>query len=649
MAVELAKVSLWLDAFTIGAPLSFLDHHLRCGNSLIGATFENLEKATAGQLFGIDYEPLLRAIRHVLQVNKMADATAAEVKQSAGEYTAARRDLSGYQIVLDLLVAGHFGLPDAPELLRMGAELDLNGRERFMESVAALGVGKKGKQPAAELVAEVETLAVRPDLRFFHWEIEFPEVFFGFEDANERRLKHKDKILEGSAGFDAVVGNPPYDVLAEKELGVDLQDLLGYFSENKVFSPAVKGKQNLYKLFVCRGVQVVRSGGEVGHIVPMPLLGDKQASDVRKLLLSATTFHSVEAFPQKDDPHNRVFEDAKLSTCVFVTSKSVDDEPFRVRVHPDKDILGTSPSLLMRRTDPQLYDPENQTIVSCSQEDWDLAVRIMQSGRLDRLGKYCEAFQGEVNETVNTRQGNISTSASDGPSILRGSNVCLYVLREASQGEPIYLRKEKYLREKGPGTKAWHHQHRRVGLQESCPQNNFRRVIAALIPIGKFCNHLINYFPEPSCKPRQELLLALLNSKLADWYFRIGSTNAHVNHYQLYNLPAPVFVDEEADETVVNNFDALIVANQWEKAYSVIQPGLETSPFAASVSACMSHVVQRISDIEENRGDIARSDRSALAPEAQPLQDLLDRIIYRMAGLTDDESRGLEERLARML
>src|SRR5947209_16198067 len=70
MAVELAKVSLWLDAFTLGAPLSFLDHHLRCGNSLIGATFQDLADATKGQLFGINYEPLLRAIQHVLFVNK---------------------------------------------------------------------------------------------------------------------------------------------------------------------------------------------------------------------------------------------------------------------------------------------------------------------------------------------------------------------------------------------------------------------------------------------------------------------------------------------------------------------------------------------------------------------------------------------------
>jgi hypothetical protein len=45
MAVELAKVSLWLDCFTLGAPLSFLDHHLRCGNSLLGTTAAEVEDA----------------------------------------------------------------------------------------------------------------------------------------------------------------------------------------------------------------------------------------------------------------------------------------------------------------------------------------------------------------------------------------------------------------------------------------------------------------------------------------------------------------------------------------------------------------------------------------------------------------------------
>ena len=48
MAVELAKVSLWLDAFTLGAPLSFLDHHLKHGNSLIGARMADVQDYLRG-------------------------------------------------------------------------------------------------------------------------------------------------------------------------------------------------------------------------------------------------------------------------------------------------------------------------------------------------------------------------------------------------------------------------------------------------------------------------------------------------------------------------------------------------------------------------------------------------------------------------
>ena len=102
----------------------------------------------------------------------MADATAAEVKQSAGEYTAARRDLSGYQIVLDLLVAGHFGYPDAPGLLEQGKDLDLSSRSAFRHSLTDL--------TELAMVEKVEQVAGQPHLRFFHWEIEFPRGVLWF-------------------------------------------------------------------------------------------------------------------------------------------------------------------------------------------------------------------------------------------------------------------------------------------------------------------------------------------------------------------------------------------------------------------------------------------------------------------------------------
>lgn len=642
MAVELAKVSLWLDAFTLGAPLSFLDHHLRPGNSLVGATFKELVRSTTG-LFRLDYFPLVQAIQHVLMVSQMSDTTAAEVAESVKMHDKARRRLSGYKIVLDLLVAGHFGLPKAEALVREGSDLKFSDLEQFIKSLHDDGERR--------LVAQVQALAKRPDRRFFHWETEFPEVFFGFVEHSNQQIKHKDQMAAGSAGFDVVVGNPPYDVLAEKELETDLEEILGYFGDEPIYEPACKGKQNLYKLFICRGVHVLRRGGRIGFIVPMPLLGDDQAVGVRKMLLTKTALGAVEAFPQKDDPKRRVFEDAKLSTCVFVTSKTDADSRFRCRVHPGKDIEPTSPSLVIRRNDVKLYDPENQPIVACSQHDWDLAVRLMNSGRMRRLGQYATAFQGEVNETTDGKKGNISYDSKDGPSILRGANICLYVLRTSSQrqDETMYLRTKKYLAGKKPDAKAWHHRQRRVGLQESCPQNNFRRLIACLIPEGEFCNHKINYFPASECRIPLELLLGLLNSKLLDWYFRLGSTNASVSHYQLYNLPIPLFGEKQAGVGVPKAFDEFVQMQQWADAFVSIEPLLDKPPFSFEIASSLVRLVNSVSKVEAERGDIARMERSALAPEAQPYQDLIDKILFRLAGLTDSESEGLEKRLATML
>ena len=68
------------------------------------------------------------------------------------------------------------------------------------------------------------------------------------------------------------------------------------------------------------------------------------------------------------------------------------------------------------------HKPENQPIVAGSQEDWDLAVRIMSSGRMRRLGEICTAHQGEVNETTDRNKGNISRNAEDRLRILRDAN-----------------------------------------------------------------------------------------------------------------------------------------------------------------------------------------------------------------------------------
>src|SRR5207253_9275013 len=82
MAVERAKLSLWLDSFTLGAPLSFLDHHLKCGNTLIGTEVETVERTMEGGLFGTQFAGMLQATELMREVGELTDVTAAEVEES---------------------------------------------------------------------------------------------------------------------------------------------------------------------------------------------------------------------------------------------------------------------------------------------------------------------------------------------------------------------------------------------------------------------------------------------------------------------------------------------------------------------------------------------------------------------------------------
>src|ERR1019366_1278094 len=97
MAVELAKVSLWLDCFTLGAPLSFLDHHLKPGNSLIGVTIEEAKKAIEGatqlDLFGSRFAGLMSATDLMRRISELSDVTAKQVEESRREYQRASDSL----------------------------------------------------------------------------------------------------------------------------------------------------------------------------------------------------------------------------------------------------------------------------------------------------------------------------------------------------------------------------------------------------------------------------------------------------------------------------------------------------------------------------------------------------------------------------
>ena len=633
LAVELAKLALWLETVSKNRPLAFLDHHLRRGNSLVGAKLSRLDRLPgapsllAGLLTGeFDQRKAgMLAPLHELRSLESADALAVKAKGKL---------LRQYEARANSFVA--LGDVWCGEFFREEGESALSAPE-YGELVHNLGHPKKLKQllhQRADLLARLSK-TVAP----FHWELEFPDAF--------------SDVAPGAAeGFDAVIGNPPYDVLAAKELETDIAPLKSFLSDQPEYRASFVGKNNLYKLFVCKAVDLLRDGGYLGFIVPMPLLGDEQAIGVRSLLLSSGTFVEIHAFPQKDDPRKRVFPEAKLSTVVFVMTKTSNPEVrgrrFTATRHPGGEFVRDAPSLAIAAEEIAKYDPDNKTIVSCSQEDWDLAVRLMSQQHFCRLGERYISFQGEVNETTDGAKGVISRSPHDGPEILRGSNICLYAVREASQGESLFLKRDAYLGNRAPGSKAWHSQERRIGFQRSAPQNNFRRLIAAPLEKDEFCFDTVSYIPESTAKLPLTFALALLNSQLLDWYFRLGSSNSKVNEYQLNNLPCPLFSAHsvQGESGILAQIRSASVLQNWKAVSSLIeQAKLAGPPFSRTLLTVLLELIDAICCVEANRGEISRAARARLDPAAQPIQDVIDHTLFAMAGFSQTEVNGILERM----
>jgi hypothetical protein len=234
--------------------------------------------------------------------------------------------------------------------------------------------------------------------------------------------------------------------------------------------------------------------------------------------------------------------------------------------------------------------------------------------------------------------------------VLRGANVCMYVLREASQGEALYLDAATFQAAYPHSEKAFHSRTDRIGFQRSAPQNNYRRVIAAYVPASEFCFDTVSYIPRAaSTLVDLDLLLAVLNSKLIDWYFTIGSTNSKVNEYQFNILPFPAF-REEATAKETELLKELLPELEGDPGAvdDAIAPLFADTPFTPALGEVLIRLSRAVRVIETARGPISRTERAKLDAKAQPLQDLIDAVLFRMVGFSDREVDALTRRLDEM-
>ena len=250
MAVELAKLSLWLDSFTLGAPLSFLDHHLKCGNTLIGAEVETVENALEGGLFGTQFAGMLQATELMREVGELTDVTPAEVEESETKFEYARQALTPFIQLMNVWQAESFG--------------HANARKALQHVGSQVGVIDHRTKPAQTQSLEEAVHQTATAHRFFHWELEFPEVWYG----GGRRVDEP--------GFDAVIGNPPW---VRQETLANLKKALA-----ETYPSVYDGVADIYVYVLARGLAVLKPGGRLGFILPNKWLRANYGEKLRETL-----------------------------------------------------------------------------------------------------------------------------------------------------------------------------------------------------------------------------------------------------------------------------------------------------------------------------------------------------------------------------
>jgi hypothetical protein len=186
IAVNLARLSIWIHTFVPGLPLSLLDHNLVVRNSLvgIGRIAEIEEKAQEDELpmFPVDLKKLVgEALEPLERLARIADATAAEVRQARKAMQEAQEAVKPAEALCDLVTASRMNEQALP--------IDLEEWDTVKQTI----VGS---------VAHQKALTALKHLSAFHFPVAFPEVF-----------------LRERSGFDVILGNPPWEKARVEEHG----------------------------------------------------------------------------------------------------------------------------------------------------------------------------------------------------------------------------------------------------------------------------------------------------------------------------------------------------------------------------------------------------------------------------------------------
>ena len=320
-SIELSKLSLWIDSFIFGTPLSFLEHHIKCGNALIGTSIADFKQNTLAKSKGLflqDLDSKFNALQEVFyKLDSIKDSTEIDIKESKRLYQdEILPTLTKLNLYLNYQNAKHF-IKDPQERQSLLA-LQQAGLESLEQN-----------KEAKELI---ESYA--KTYRFFNYEIEFPEI-----------------VDKGAfAGFDVIIGNPPWDKTKfsdsdffpqfisnyrtlsnskKEEIKTNLLDkpyIKAQYEREKAFIQSVNdyykesyplnsgsGDGNLFRFFVEKNLHLLAKNATLNYVLPSALMLEEGSLSLRKEILENKRLNFFYSFENREGIFNDVHRSYKFA------------------------------------------------------------------------------------------------------------------------------------------------------------------------------------------------------------------------------------------------------------------------------------------------------------------------------------------------
>lgn len=593
-AVELARLSLWMDSFIFGTPLSFIEHHVQHGNSLMGASVQDFIQYNAVEVQQNDFfvENLsakfddLRTVMH--ELDAMRDTTAQEVEQSKALW---KNTISPK---LNLLSRALSFICTRRALLAEGKRDDCEALSKTPDLISQLFDDSKSKSAA---LRQIEAYATR--YRFFHFEVAFPEAFAGAQK-----------------GFDIIVGNPPWDKTKFSDTDFFPQYHSNYRSlknsekaavqkrllESEHIAAAYKtakremevaddyytaasplnkgaGDGNLFRLFVERNLGLLAAGGSLNYVLPSALMFEEGSTVLRKHIFT----HCHMPFFWSFENNKGIFPDVHRS-YKFALMQVVNSAP----VSAQDQVIDTAfyvldPAELNNAARHVPYPLD--TLKTLSPEHWAL-MELRSGADLVLLEKCYSAFPALSGNWLDFRRELHMTDDKDlflekeAPGLLplfEGKMIWQYSHQhdkpqywlDAAAFDERLSSKELHRMAQDLGVpKAkvaqrvnavrFDREFVRLGFREVASDTNERSLIFALLPKNSGSGHTVfantpkNYMLNSdgqvnvqAVSPLRLLFaLAWFNSVPVDWLARF-MIQIHISKTYLYRLPMPQPTDDE--------------------------------------------------------------------------------------------------------